>query len=278
MTRFLAVMALGLPLLFTGCAQSELYDTSYDASTSAASSVGVAATGVVAPFALTYAGADLGTYAAHGVTFDAPLHSNAGLIGGIAGGAAGLGYSMGSWVEPYEKAAADLTLADVPAFAFGLTDPYQVLPPPFGTAYAPWKLFVTAVRALPFLSHSEDGEAASFTMTSGSTPGPLWYVVGPALEDLDSFVQPIRTTVTASHSPVPGDGTRNGYLMARWNHQWRNFKHSGNTLKYWLFSTNSNLPPYDNFFPDQTSRDKTTILQTIDTFLFGFDWDDPYLR
>ena len=103
-------------------------------------------------------------------------------------------------------------------------------------------------------------------------------MVGPALEDLDSYVHPIHTTVTASHTPVPGDGTRNEYLLARWNHQARNIKHAGYTLKYWLLGTNSDLPPYDNFFPDQASRDKTTVLQTIDTFLFGFDWDDPYLR
>jgi hypothetical protein len=278
MTRFLAVMALGLPLLFTGCAQSGVYDSVYDQGTDAAAAVGTGAANVAAPIALAVGGADVGTTVAFGGTVNSPFHHTSGVLGGVAGGALGLGYSMGSWVEPHEQNAADITLADVPGFAFGLTDPYQVLPPPFGTAYAPWKLFVTAVRALPFVTYSENGAVTSFTLTSGSTPGPLWYVVGPALEDLDSYVHPIHTTVTASHTPVPGDGTRNEYLLARWNHQARNIKHAGYTLKYWLLGTNSDLPPYDNFFPDQASRDKTTVLQTIDTFLFGFDWDDPYLR
>lgn len=277
MTRFLAVMALSLPLLFTGCAQSEVYDTVYDHKTSVMAGTGTFAANAAAPVGTAVAGAHLGTYVGEGASFSNPLHLTSGTVGGVAGGALGLGYSAGSWVEPHEQDAADITLADAPGFLFGMTDPYQVLPPPFGTAYAPWKLFVTAVRVFPFVTYSDAGEGSTLTMTSGKHAGPLWYAVGPALEDLDSFVSPVHATVAADHTPVPGDGTRTAYLMARFNHQFRNIKHAGYTMKYWFLDANSNLPPYDNYFPDVMSRNKTTILQTLDTFLFNFDWDDPYV-
>jgi len=271
-------MVLGLPVLFSGCAQSDVYDTVYDHGTGVTAATGTAAANAAAPVALAFAGADTGTYIVTGETVTSPFSTTSGAVGGAVGGAMGVGYSMGSWIEPHEADAADITLADTPGFAFGLTDPYQLLPPPFGTAYAPWKLFVTAFRVFPFVTYSDAGDGHTFTMTGGKNPGPLWYVVGPALEDLDSYVQPVHATTTASHTPVPGDGTRWSYLNARWGQQFRNIKHAGYSLKYMLLSTNSDLPPYDNYFSDQMSRDKTTILQTIDTFIFGFDWDDPYIR
>jgi len=278
MTRFLAVMALGLSLLFTGCAQSETYDTIYDHGMSATAATGAVAAHAGPPIAGVVAGAQLGTYLGEGASFSSPMHLTSGTVGGVAGGAIGLGYSAGSWVEPHEADAADITLADTPGFLFGLTDPYQLLPPPFGTAYAPWKLFVTAVRVFPFVTYSDAGEGSTLTMVNGKHAGPLWYAVGPALEDLDSFVAPVHATVTAGHTPVPGNGTRASYVTTRFNQQFRDIKHAGYTLKYWLLDANSNLPPYDNYFPDVMTRNKTTILQTLDTFLFNFDWDDPYMR
>lgn len=189
------------------------------------------------------------------------------------------GFVGANWSAPHEQAAEDITLADLPLFAFGLTDPTQVLPPPFGTFYAPWKIFVTAVRAFPFVTVPGDGENSSpLTFTSGTNPGPLWYVVGPAIRDLDSYASPIRETVAADHTPVPGNNNMGAYWSRRINSHVKHARHAGYTLKYLFLNTNSDFPPYDNFFPDQLSRDKTTIHQTLDRFLFGFDWNDPYIN
>ena len=189
------------------------------------------------------------------------------------------GFVGANWTDPHEQAAEDISLADLPAFAFGLTDPTQVLPPPFGTFYAPWKLFVTTVRAVPFVTYTNnDRNDNHFTFTSGDNPGPLWYAVGPAINDLDFYAQPLRETVAGDHTPVPGNGNMEAYWMKRINSHVKHMRRAGYTLKYLLLNTNSNLPPYDNMYPDQMSRSKTNIHKTFDTFLFGFDWDDPYLQ
>ena len=220
------------------------------------------------------------TSCAQSETYDTIYDHTSSFAGGaVVGADAPIGFVGGNWTDPHEQAAADITLADAPGFLFGLTDPTQVLPPPIGTFYAPWKLFVTAVRVFPFVTYSKAGEGGgSLTMTGGKNAGPLWYVGGPALEDLDSFVVPAHETVAADYTPVPGDGNMGKYWAIRANHHWSHIRHAGHTLKYILLNTNSNLPPYDNFFPDQLSRDKTTIHKTFDTFLFGFDWDDPYIN
>ncbi|HMS17795.1 MAG TPA: hypothetical protein PKA37_13220 [Planctomycetota bacterium] len=189
------------------------------------------------------------------------------------------GFVAAGWTDAHERAAEDITLADLPAFAFGLTDPTQVLPPPFGTFYAPWKIFVTAVRAFPFVTWNTDNEnTTQWTFAGGAHPGPLWYAVGPAIRDLDAYASPLQETVAADHTPVPGNNNMRAYWSKRMNSHVSNVRHAGYTLKYLLLNTNSDLPPYDDFFPDQMSRDKTTIHKTLDTFLFGFDWNDPYIN
>jgi len=235
MKRLSVLAVLGVSLLFTGCAQTEVWDSVYDRTAKVPGSVVTA--------------------------LDAPV-----------------GFTGASWTDVYKRDAADITIADSPGWMFGLTDPMNVLPPPFGSFYHPWKLFVTAVRVFPFVTYSQEGDGHSFTITGGEHPGPLWYVVGPALEDLDSFVSPVEETVAADFTPVPGNNNFGAYWATRANHHITNLQHAGYTLKYVFLNTNSNLPPYDNFFPDQMSRDKTTIHKTFDTFLFGFDWDDPYIN
>jgi hypothetical protein len=113
---------------------------------------------------------------------------------------------------------------------------------------------------------------------SGADAGPLWYVVGPPIRDLDAFAAPVRETVAADHTPVAGNNSMTAYWTKRMNSHVSHMRHAGYTLKYLLLNTNSDLPPYDDFFPDQLSRDKTTIHKTLDKFLFGFNWNDPYIN
>lgn len=199
--------------------------------------------------------------------------------GGVVTGAdAPVGFVGANWVTPHEQKAEDITLADLPGFAFGATDPFNVLPPPFGTFYVPWKLFVTVVRAIPFVTYSEAGDGGgSVTWLSGSEPGPVWYAIGPAIEDLDSYVVPATETVAANHVPAPGFGDYRAYWSRRARSHLANMRHAGNTLKYLFLNANSNLPPFENWFPETMERDKTTIHYTFDAFLFNFDWDDPYI-
>lgn len=237
MTRILAVSALLLTGLFTGCAQTGVYDTVYDEHTKVSGGVAIVA--------------------------DAP----AGFVGS-------------AWAATYEQKAEDITLADLPGFAFGATDPWNVLPPPLGTMYVPWKVMVTLVRTIPFVTYPKQGEGCPGTVTwcSGEHPGPIWYAVGPAIEDLDCYVLPVRETVANDHTPVPGHGRYGAYWASRANSFWHTVGHAGYTMKYALLNTNSDLPPYDSWYPEQMQRSKTTIHKTFDTFLFNYDWDDPYIN
>jgi hypothetical protein len=237
MTRIFAALALCLPVLFQGCAQSGVYDTVYDQSTK------------------VEAGAAIG--------LDAPF-----------------GFTGSAWAAPHEQKAEDITLADLPGFTFGVTDPWNVLPPPFGTMYVPWKVVVTLVRTIPFVTYPKAGEGSPGTVTwvSGEHPGPIWYAIGPGIEDVDAYVLPVHETAAADHTPVPGHGRYGEYWASRANAYFRTIGHAGYTLKYLLLNANSDLPPYDSWYPDAMERGKTTIHKTFDTFLFGYDWDDPYIN
>lgn len=190
------------------------------------------------------------------------------------------GFVGSAWAAPYEQKAEDISLADLPGFAFGATDPWNVLPPPFGTMYVPWKVFVTVVRTIPFVTYPKAGEAGPGTVTwvSGSNPGPVWHAIGPAINDLDSYVLPVRETVANDHTPTPGHGKYGAYWATRANSMFHHVGHAGYTMKYLFLNTNSDLPPYDSWYPEQMQRSKTTIHKTFDTFLFNFDWDDPYVN
>ena len=198
--------------------------------------------------------------------------------GTIAAGVdAPVGFVAGTWTAPHEQKAEDISLADVPGFMFSAVDPYNVLPWPFGTFYVPWKMAVTTLKVFPFVTYSEEGEGAPMVFTSGAHGGPLWHVFGPAIEDMDSFVIPAGETTTSSHTPVPGNGDRMGYWRSRTTSIVKGFTHAGYTMKYAFLGANSDKPPYDNYFPDVMERDKTTIHYTFDTFLFNYDWDDPFI-
>lgn len=104
----------------------------------------------------------------------------------------------------------------------------------------------------------------------------LWAVDAPA-----GFVGAtwagLGTDVTSANTPTPG----NGSPIAYWQHRNRAMRapllHSANTMKYLLLNTNSSFTPYDTW-STQFSRSRTNIHNTFDTFLFNFDWDNPYSR
>jgi hypothetical protein len=82
--------------------------------------------------------------------------------------------------------------------------------------------------------------------------------------------------VAADHTPVPGNGNFGDYWCSRIGSHFRNMRHAAYTTKYLLLNANSDLPPYDQWYPDTLQRDLTTFHKTFDTFLFNYDWDDPY--
>ena len=106
---------------------------------------------------------------------------------------------------------------------------------------------------------------------------PLYHVTSEPTDDWDSYVTPIRETVSYDFSPTPhgGDGTK--YFTSRFNSHVKHFKNIGESFKYHLLNTNSMLPPYDRFYPEVWQRDKTTLHKTFDLHLFRYDWDDPYV-
>ena len=189
------------------------------------------------------------------------------------------GLATSAWTDPHKRDAEDITLADFPYFMFSAADPWNVLPPPFGTMYVPWKLFVTAIRAFPFVTWGSKGDSQGVvTFSLGDQPGPLWVVIGPALSTVDSFVLPVGETVAADHTPVPHGGDFHKYWSSRIESHRAHFTHIGNMFRHYLFGTNYDQPPYDIWFPDVMQRDKTTIHKTIDHWLFLYDWDDPYIN
>ncbi len=110
-----------------------------------------------------------------------------------------------------------------------------------------------------------------------NTPvNPFYYLIGEGDIDVGP-VKPIEETVTAHYTPVPGGGDGGRYWRSRVVSHFRNIENSWYTLKYTFFNTNSSLPPYDSYYPDELEREKTTIHFTLDYHLFSYDWDDPYV-
>ena len=83
MRRSFALMVLGLPVLFSGCAQSDVYDTVYDHGTGVTAATGTAAANAAAPVALAFAGADTGTYIVTGETVTSPFSTTTTSAGAL---------------------------------------------------------------------------------------------------------------------------------------------------------------------------------------------------
>ena len=89
----------------------------------------------------------------------------------------------------------------------------------------------------------------------------------------------LSTTSTWSYdfSPAPHDGDFIGYWSNRSHSFSRHMTNICDNIMYNLFNTNRRFPPYDRF-SDSYRKDLTQILKTVDTHLFRYDWDDPYVN
>ncbi len=206
--------------------------------------------------------------------FDEVNHARAAMLSAVD---TPTGLASSFWASPYKKEADDLNPTDIVPVGLGMvTDPWNTLPPPLGTAYYPWKAFVTVVRAIPLVGYPTCDDNCK--IWGGEDGGPLWYVIAPGINAVDALVSPIGEDVTPGNSPVPGNGKFFAYWQARNAAMRKGFVHAGNTMKYLLLNTNSNQWPYDSWYPTQLARSKTTMHNTFDTFLFNFDWDDPFVN
>lgn len=108
---------------------------------------------------------------------------------------------------------------------------------------------------------------------------PAYHVSEGAIADYDQWVSPVRETVAFNFTPAPhGGGQGLKYWASRSDAFVNHMVNAWGTIKYTLFNTNSYYPPYDRWYPEQLQGEKTTIHRTIDTFLFRYDWDDPYVN
>ncbi len=203
---------------------------------------------------------------------------NQGRAAMISGLDAPAGLVASAWASPYRKDAEDLNPTDIVPLAVMATDPWNVLPPPLGTAYVPWKAFVTVVRAIPFVGYPTCDDGCKVSLGCGEEGGPLWYIIAPGINAVDALVSPVGEEVTDSNSPVPGNGKFFAYWRLRNDGMRKGLVHAGNTMKYMFLNTNSNFAPYDTWYPTQMTRSKTNMHSTLDLHLFNFDWDDPFAK
>ncbi|MSR75931.1 MAG: hypothetical protein EXS14_10735 [Planctomycetes bacterium] len=187
-----------------------------------------------------------------------------------------MGLVASSWAAPYRKEAEDLNPTDIVPLAVMATDPWNVLPPPLGTAYVPWKAFVTVVRAIPFVGYPTCEDSCKVSLGCGEDGGPLWYVIAPAINAVDALVSPIGEDVTDDNTPTPGNGNFFAYWRLRNNAMRKGLEHAGHTMMYLFLNTNSTHPPYDTWYSTQLTRSKTNMHRTFDIHLSNFDWDDPF--
>ena len=82
---------------------------------------------------------------------------------------------------------------------------------------------------------------------------------------------------TSAYTPVPGQGPHSDYVSSHLASWGQSMSHAGYTLHYNLLNTNSNIPPYEAWIPGTVEREATTIGMTLDHFLFGYDWENPYI-
>ena len=131
-------------------------------------------------------------------------------------------------------------------------------------------LLAVALVCLPACSSS--GEVSRGTNAGGAAMTILDAPFGAGMAASTAFL----ATRPKDMTPAPGDGGFDYWEMrsASFSRQWDRIH---DNIMYNLFSTNTRYAPYDTW-GDSYLRDTTTILQTIDHHLFGFNWNDPYLN
>ena len=87
-----------------------------------------------------------------------------------------------------------------------------------------------------------------------------------------------ENAITLDGNPVPG----NGDCCEHWNEGWcaqrTNYRHACGTVNYWAFNTNSDYPPYEQFYCDQWPRATYQIGKKFDEHILNYDWDDPFVQ
>lgn len=174
--------------------------------------------------------------------YDEAKDADGKLAGRVATAAeAPVGGSLAGWTEPR---------SEFPYYAAQIVDP-------FNYPHLLWRAFYTV-----------------WTVELN----PLYHLTEEPIEDWNRQVRPVGETVTYDYTPTPHGGMEAfKYWQSRSDAITRRFENSWYSLKYHFMNTNSNLPPYDDFYPDQIQRDKTTIHRTLDLHFFGYDWDDAYI-
>lgn len=85
-------------------------------------------------------------------------------------------------------------------------------------------------------------------------------------------------TKTFEYDPIPHGEFGGDYIESSFNNQGAHACHAWNEFAYYFFNTNSNLPPYDRWYPEQLQGEWTTIHRTIDLHFLNYDWDNPYVN
>jgi hypothetical protein len=140
------------------------------------------------------------------------------------------------------------------------------------------KSIAVLLLALPLVfvgCASEPGEQA--VTPSGEVMGGVAtvYTAPVTFVECGWSVIPLQEEVANDMTPAPGIGF--DYWGHNVNSIFYNTRHAGYQLMNSFLNTNADLPPYDTF-ETQYRRDHTTIHQTFDYFLMGYDWDNPYVN
>jgi hypothetical protein len=77
--------------------------------------------------------------------------------------------------------------------------------------------------------------------------------------------------------PIPGNGNYGDHVGGWGETTVNRFGHAAHSLHWMFLNTNSEDVPYETWWDDQLPRSMTTIGKTVDTHLFNYDWDDPFL-